>query len=701
VWGPGGAGKTRLLLEAVRRDLWKPACWVCLEGVVDGEGLRVRLGDALPGLATDGPSGFVVLDAVDACTEVLASWLPDWLRRAPKVRVVLTSRQRPDISGAVPIWLPPLAVEDGVRLYEGRAAAAGALHPPGDPAVGGLVEALDGLPLAIELAAARAGLRTIDELRVALAAPLDVLCEGTTGGRSLRAVLAWSFQLLAPEDRYVLERCAVLEGTFGREHAEAVAGRDAVEALGRLRERSLVRATSGARRSFSLALGVRALALEQAAESVLHAAEDALVRWASVRAGDSALLPNMWVRGELDRLRGLHDRIRDRAPEQARTLVVIMAANLAERGDAAEVLERLGEAPPCSLAGVVRARMLLYEGRHAEARRLLEEAVGASEARVRGWASVDLGELLLVMGEPERAARSLQQGRAELESVSDAVGVAFSLQREATALRFSGRTEEALQMAREARRQWQALHDPVGLAAAWTDEGLLLRQVGRLPEARRLLRRALPVFEQHGAIRRAARLHGNLGVLCTEQGDRELARRYYRAALDLQHRTGNQRGAATVRINLGLLAGYDGEFDVAEEHLLAARDTTDDFDLPLLGAVANGVHGLVRFHEGRLLEAISALEQAAGDLHGRGYLDQAAWFVTHAGVARVLEGLPTSMGAVEAVSPAFSDVASRLAAGDASGALEALDILPEALLQRDEGRALACWLRAQARNSLG
>ncbi len=700
VLGPGGSGKTRLLREAVRALPLDCVRWLDLSGVAEEDALDARLREAG---ALDRAGGdtrnWLVLDGIDQVLPALRHRVSAWLQAAPSLCVLLGSRERPGIAGELPVWLPPLAHDEAVRLYEGRAAAVGALQVPGDPEIGALVDRLGGLPLAIELAAARAGVRTVAEVVEALAQPLEALREPARDGRSLRQVLALSFDLLPPTERWVLERCAVIPGRFGRTHAEVVAGAGAVEVLDRLRQRSLVSAHPGARRTFALQLGVRDLALERIAPHDRREAEAALVAWVNGRVDGSVLglLPRAWVREELALLRVLHDRSVEEAPETATALAIWMAPLLAEQGRAQEALDRIGPTLAGTMASVVRGRMLGYLGAIDEARALLEAVVADARCgpHVRGWARIDLAELLLMSGQPAEAERLLREGQAELVAVGDRRGAAFALLRLAVAYRFRGRLDEALTLSRESRRLWESLDDPVGLAICDVDTGLLLRQIGRQTEARRMLQRAMPVFEKHGAIRRLARLRGNLGVLCADQGDRELAELHYRAALALYQQTGNRRGQALVHINLGALATWRAQYGEAEAHLLDARDIADDLGLRVVSALALGGHGIVRFFEGRQSEALPELEEAARMLDGRAYLDNAAWYMCYAGVIRALAGMPPATGLPAPACGVLLDAAHCLAAGDVAAASVGLAAISDEESRRDEVRALLAWFAEQ------
>jgi predicted ATPase len=186
VAGAGGAGKTRLALEVAGR--YEREVWLVDAGGVGTEGLAdavaAGLGEDRPGATVDdlpalvgGRRGLLVVDgfehllaAAPALTAVVAA--------CPGLRVLVTSRVVLRVAGEVVYEVPPLSEADAQRLFGERAASAGASASEQPGAVLAICRLLDGLPLAIELAAARTRLLTLDELLARLATPLRTLGAG-------------------------------------------------------------------------------------------------------------------------------------------------------------------------------------------------------------------------------------------------------------------------------------------------------------------------------------------------------------------------------------------------------------------------------------------------------------------------------------------------------------------------------------------
>ncbi|GAA0464716.1 SARP family transcriptional regulator [Paractinoplanes deccanensis] len=265
VVGPGGAGKTRLALEAARRHRheYRDGAWlVDLSSVTEpakvgaavvasiglrGSALfdaRLRVeGDELDVLA-DQLTGRELLLVVDNCehlVDAVAHLLAGLLRRSAGLRVLATSREALAIDGEALAPLGPLALPGpeadvdearrtaAVRLFTERAAAVQPGFDVDDETLGGILEVvrrLDGMPLALELAAARLRTMTLAELAAGLSDRFRLLTTGSRTAfprhRTLRAVIAWSWDLLSEHERTVARRVSILPGGVTAASATAV-----------------------------------------------------------------------------------------------------------------------------------------------------------------------------------------------------------------------------------------------------------------------------------------------------------------------------------------------------------------------------------------------------------------------------------------------------------------------------------------------
>jgi len=235
VTGAGGVGKTRLVLEsgAAVAGRWPGGVWLCelseartaaaLSAVMAG-----ALGVALPvdlgaALAARGRSLFI-LDNVEQVAEHAAVTLGRWLDAAPEACFLVTSRQPLGLPAERLLALAPMDAEDAIALFVERLRASQpdyAMTEDRRAEVAVLVAALEGLPLAIELAAMRSRRLSVSRLLARLSRRFDLLRGGARDRperqRSLYASLAWSWALLSEDERSLLALCGDIDGDFGPE----------------------------------------------------------------------------------------------------------------------------------------------------------------------------------------------------------------------------------------------------------------------------------------------------------------------------------------------------------------------------------------------------------------------------------------------------------------------------------------------------
>ncbi|GII95633.1 BTAD domain-containing putative transcriptional regulator [Sinosporangium siamense] len=297
--GPGGAGKTRLAVEVAAGLTGQEVCFVelapltsgadlpqaMLAAIAGGQGELVARGDSAARLLAQlrGRTMVVVLDNCEHVVHDAAVLVDDVLAANPSVRVLASSREQLGITGEVLVPVPPLALPPpgalpeeptayaAVALFQDRAAAV----RPGFTVTAGNVadvvricRTLDGLPLAIELAAARTRSLPVE----VIAAKLDDRFRLLTGGsrtalprhRTLHAAVAWSWDLLEGEEQALARRLSVFAGDATLDDMERVCGGDVVGPLMALVEKSLVLEVSGRYRMLET---IRAFCREQLAAS--------------------------------------------------------------------------------------------------------------------------------------------------------------------------------------------------------------------------------------------------------------------------------------------------------------------------------------------------------------------------------------------------------------------------------------------------
>lgn len=459
--GPGGIGKSRLALAAAG-DLverfpdgvrFVELASISNPDLVDSA-LAAELGVRLPGRANalDGLKAhlrgrrmLLVLDNFEQIADA-GPLVSELLADAPGVKALVTSRTLLRLGGEHRVALEPLAPDDAQTLFAQRARA---VHPGFEPTseVAELCDRLDGLPLAIELAAARSALLTPAALLARLDDRLALLTEGPRDAperqRTLRRTVQWSYELLEPAQQTLLSRLSVFPSSFDLVAAEAVGtrGGDVVGALGALVDASLVRREDrdGAAR-FLLLETVRHYAAEQA-----HAVRDDARRrhaahYLSLAEAAEPELKTSRQRQWLLRLGAEHANLRaalrwsiQHEPEWAVRLGWALCLFWWLHGHIDEAVRWFEEIVPLAprLSPVMRGRaiskggiMAVARGDYASARTLLEAGLllhrEAGDEHAVAVVAGTLGHVANVFGEPDAAAALLTESLARLQAQGDA-----------------------------------------------------------------------------------------------------------------------------------------------------------------------------------------------------------------------------------------------------------------------------------------
>jgi predicted ATPase/DNA-binding SARP family transcriptional activator len=502
--GPGGIGKTRLALELARREAGRfadGARFVPLGTIEDPERVLPEFARALEVPEDDGPSalaGFVadreLLLVADNLEQVVdaAPDLGELLAASPRTKLVATSRASLRLAGEHELPVPPLAGDAGRELFEARARA---VHPrltlsaEDAECIVRICERLDGLPLAIELAAARSKVLTPPAILDRLEQRLDLLTAGPRDAperqRTLRAAIGWSYELLDEEARALFARLGVFVGGFTLETAEAVAGPDALDEIAALVDQSLV-THDGDR--FDMLESIRAYALEQlqasgglddarrrhahAFAALTEEAEDGIkgpsqAGWFERLDADAENLraATAWtlVDGDTDtalRLAGGLFRFwaaRGALTERRGLLATALAAGAGSPGPRVNALHS---------AGVMAAEAGEFDtaGRHFASALELARAVG-DRARIARLQS-NLGTLATYAGDHEQAVRRYEESAGISRDLGDAFGLSLVTQNLAIAYDGVGRRDRALALLEESIALARRAGDPAHEASA-------------------------------------------------------------------------------------------------------------------------------------------------------------------------------------------------------------------------------------------
>ena len=679
LWGAAGVGKTRLALELAQRARPGSPLLVVELGAVSSTEDAVRDVAARAGLVlppTDQPERLVgallaklgpvvlVLDRVERLAGQIEPLIQLWTSAAPGLQLIATSRLRLRLAGA--FELGPLATAErlapeptrsqpsaAARLLLARARALLPELPPADGLDAGtalalerVASALDGVPLALELAAARVSVLGFDGLLARLSAPLELLAEpGTAGGDAMRAALAWSWSLLGEHERSVLMQCALFDGGFELDAAQAVialppGAPPLAELLQALREQSLLVARAAApdrlRVRFALLAAVREFARELWTPSAplqpeLRAAHERHARHYAARARaaleladgtaveafaherDNAIAAVSQLlarepgdaRAALWLLRALEPELLARGPsgELGRLLERALTAALARGGDQADPELAL----ELAAARHLRARLLAPAGQHERAQQELRAVVqcteqlaapafGATAPALRGGAVAGggaslQGRALLDLGVAQHFARELapaelsyQRALALLSDCGDAVGEARCLGNLAAIAHDRARLQDALDGYRRAIGLLSAEREPRLLANFYGNRALCEHELGQLPAALASYRQALAMLEPLGDARLLGIVLSNFATLELEQAHAPAALALHERACALLAGAGDPRSHALARGRRAVALAQLERADEAERECAAAERTLrrDPLDLALV-----------------------------------------------------------------------------------------------------------------------
>ncbi|MEU1668747.1 BTAD domain-containing putative transcriptional regulator [Streptomyces sparsogenes] len=655
--GPGGVGKTRLSVEVagVAGGARDEVCFVELAPLRDGADLPQALLGALglrgnglqPGGAPHTPvdrliaalSGRMLLLVLDNCEHVVeeaAALAARLLATCPRLRVLATSREPLGIIGEHVRQVRPLDDAAAARLFTDRAAAVRRGFTADPRLVRRVCAALDDLPLAIELVAARLRTLDLDELAGRLDDRLGVAARGSRTAderhRTLRSVVAWSWDLLSEPERRAARRFTVFAGGASAEAALRVCGTDG-ETLESLADKSLVEALGGGRyRMLETIRAYGAERLDEAGERDSARGAHARCYLELARTAD----PQLRGAGQLEWLRVLaaeHDNLLaalrgaveapDPDPVTALHLLAAASTYLWIRGASASVapyaitlLDAVGDTPPEGL-GEEYAICVLLAASGAVGRPLWRRHRAAAEqALAAAWPGDRAGRypaalLLWLMrsaseADPRGAFTLVSSQRDCPEPWARAVAWYVS----GFGSLGEGDAEAGERALATAAEGFRALGDRWGTALALDVLAGLAGGRGDRARAIALTDEALALTGELGALEDSADLLVNRGDLRSDRGGRPddrgdhlddpaAARADYASAADLARRAGSSTCLGAALRGLGDIAVLEGDLDEAERLYGEALERIDPHWVKSLGNRVRTLAGLGRVAEAR------------------------------------------------------------------------------------------------------
>ncbi|NNC41338.1 MAG: tetratricopeptide repeat protein [Acidimicrobiia bacterium] len=675
VTGAGGCGKTRLSVQVAAELLGEFAegVWLVELAAVDNAKLVVsqaaepfgvrdmKTGRPLVDVLADYLAGRELLLILDNCEHVIescAALTESLLSRCPRLRIVATSRELLGVPGEVAFPVPPLRMPapeetnieeaDAVRLFVERATQVEPgfrLQPQTTLAVREIVRRLEGLPLAIELAASRANLLAPDQMLEHLEDKFRLITSGRRDrGRhtTLEKALDWSYDLLSEDEQGLFQQLAVFAGGCSLEAVVGVVdvnGADPLDLLGRLVDQSLVEASDSAGgRRYRLLEPVRHYALGKLLTTL--EVQSVFLRHAEYFVGlaeqsDRELRgthQNAWARRiELD-----HDNLRSALDwslsQKQDEMSLRLAAGMAwfwwvggywkEAQDwFVRVYEETGDADPVLRSRLVYklAALAVQQARPADVTPLLEAALPvlmeSGTPLDVGWVMVYLSD---VATDPERGKWLATESLSRFSEAGDAWAQAYASMSLGYHLWLEDHPDGLTYIQ-------EAVDDLTDLGDLWTaawfafNLGYRMAFSGDYAQGRQVIERSLESVDETDDRWIIPHCKSRLAIIATMTGDHDEAKRLFGEALPVHQRIGDENCTALIHTYLGGMLSDEGHFASARQHLTAAVEGAGALHNPYLVGAGLRRFGWLAAAEGdhrRAARILGATDSLRSELSG-------------------------------------------------------------------------------------
>jgi predicted ATPase/class 3 adenylate cyclase len=644
--GPGGSGKTRLALQAGAEFVgrFEDGVWLAELATLSDPNLVPETVAAALGVRDqiDRPSlldtltqylrpksMLILMDNCEHLREAASDLIDRLLRACPNLRVLATSQAALGVAGEVTYQVPPLSMPDpkhlpsvddlmgfeAVRLFVDRAVLSQprfALTPRNAAAVAQITSRLDGIPLAIELAAARVKAIPVEEIAGRLDDRFRLLISGTRTippqHQTLQATLDWSYELLTPTEQMLLSRLSVFAGGFTLEAVEAVCAidesrrRELLDVLTSLIDRSLVQFEEDEAR-YRLLETIRLYARDK----LVAAGEEPLIRgrhrdWylqLAEKAERHLIGPDQkeW----LERLEREHENMQaalewsNLDPDGAGAGLRLAAAlwrfweirgywsegrgwldGALARTTQIETLERVQ-----ALNGA--AYLAFFQSDVKRAEELLNESLALArrigDKRGAAFCLTLLGLEACRISNYKQAQQLAEESLALSRELGSVEGIAGSLAVLGLVARDARDPVKAAEYLTESLSYFRQMGDQVGTGLVLTDLGLVLREAGDPERARAIFEEGLAFFRELKETFGIAFSLSNLGILAWSERNYDRAEALFRESLELRRDIGDKRGIATSLIGLAVAALGQGQMRRAATLFGAAEALRETIDV--------------------------------------------------------------------------------------------------------------------------
>jgi non-specific serine/threonine protein kinase len=601
--GPGGVGKSRLALElaATAAAQWADGVWwVELGALCDAELVAHQVALAL-GMPEDPARSkeaalsaylksrelLLILDNCEHLAEACATLAQHLLETCPRLRILATSREPLGVAGETTWLVPPLALpscgermtvaalarSESGQLFLDRALAVQPdlrVTETVAAAIGRVCCQLDGLPLAIELAAARVRVLSVPQIAAHLGDRFGLL---TGGGhtslahhQTLQAAMDWSYDLLSPPEQMLFERLSVFSGGYTLEAAEAVAGDPegepiapaaVLDLLAHLVLKSLVQVVERGQTGYQMLETMRDYAAQRLAAS-----------------GDRERMRERHLAYYLELARQAEHKLTGEDQLEWLKLLETEQENLRA---ALAWSEESGMAGPGLQLATALGAFWLRTGSLSEGRRWLERALAACRevAPARVQALYQAGRLAKQQGAYEQALILARKSLALSRRFRDRQGAALALGLAGRVEHWQGNREEAGRLLEDALILARASGDEATLARTLAMLSELLLQQGAHARAAELLEESLAIFERLADLGSMAWVYGLLGQVARLEGDAERASGHIILGLALCRELNTKTEIPFLLEALALVAADQGQLKRATQLWAAARAVRD------------------------------------------------------------------------------------------------------------------------------
>ncbi|MEZ4690548.1 MAG: tetratricopeptide repeat protein [Ignavibacteria bacterium] len=587
--GSGGAGKTRFSLQtgAELIDEFAHGVWfIDLAEINDPGLLAVTIINAInveeeqkktpEETLIDHLKDKEILLIFDNCEQIInacADLTVRLLTSCPELKIIATSREAFNCAGEQTFRIPPLTQPDpnkintpeqliqyeSVRLFIERALAVNPKFRVNNENASALAEVcsrLDGIPLAIELAAARIKVLSVEKISERLNDRFNLL----TGGKrtalprqqTLRALIDWSYDLLSENERILWSRLSVFSGGWTMEAAEEVCSDDIIskyeilDLLSQLTEKSVI-IYDDSKERYRILESIKQYGLEKLSDG-----------------------NGMFLR-HLDYFLDLSKRAESElSNENEKFWLDVIDAD--HNNFISSIEWSAGNEIP-DKGSVLAASLLNYwntTGNYSTAIRLVEnilQSSGSIDKSIKAKLILRTGNFKRFQGDFEQAKKYSEESLTIYKEIGDKKGIAESTNSLGNIANYQGDYKQALKCYKESLSIFKEIDDKRGIAGSIQNLGLITRNMGEYEQAKKYYEESLAMGREIGDKTRIADTINNLGYIAIIQEDFKQAKKYLEESLVLRIETGDKRGTAISLNNLGLVLFDQGEFEQAKKYL--------------------------------------------------------------------------------------------------------------------------------------